>query len=91
MLFADIVSFNLRTGQTLPLTLLQVLFAFSFSISTGAVTWKESWLIPLIAHVLMNATAGEGSVWLSLIVSGVMLTDEAMLLGAMIIEKKSSR
>ena len=44
----------------------------------GPVTWKATWLIPLLAHVLVNGTGGEESLWLSLIVSATVLTDSVM-------------
>jgi hypothetical protein len=57
---------------------------FYFSIWTGAVTWKLIWLIPLLAHVLMNATAGSESevmcLWVSLLVSVVVLVDGLLLM-----------
>ena len=69
--------FNLRAGQAIEETLLQMLFAFSFSIWAVAVTWKGTWLIPLLAHVLVNGTAGEITVpvWASFLVSAYLLAD----------------
>ena len=80
VLFASIHLFNLRAGQPLDLTLVQVFSAFCFSIWAGAVVWKSTWLIPLIAHVLMNATAGEEVMWVSLAVSAVVLADGILLM-----------
>ena len=71
---------NLRNGTSISEVLIQILFAFSFSIWAGTVAWKSTWLIPLLAHVLLNATAGEESLWLSLIVSGIVLTDGVMVI-----------
>ena len=33
-----------------------------------------SWLFPLLANVLLNLTSVEGMTWVSLIVSGIVLT-----------------
>ena len=43
-----------RNGTGISAELMQIVFAFS--IWAGAVTWKGTWLIPLLAHVLVNAT-----------------------------------
>lgn len=62
LLFAGMHLFNLRSGQALGLTLTQMLCAFAFSVWAGAVVWrKRSILIPLLAHVLINLTASDGS------------------------------
>lgn len=53
--------------------LMQIVFAFS--IWAGAVTWKGTWLIPLLEHVLVNATAGEENLCVTGIVSGIVLID----------------
>ena len=68
---------NLRNGTSISEVLIQILFAFSFSIWAGAVAWKSTWLIPLLAHVLLNATAGEITVpmWVSVLVSAYLLVD----------------
>ena len=82
--FAGMHIFNLRTGQPVDVTLVQVFEAFCLSIWAGAVTWKSTWLIPLLAHVLTNATAGAGSevmcLWVSLLVSVVVLVDGLLLM-----------
>ncbi len=60
VLFAGIHLFNLRAGAGGEEVLVQILCAFCFSIWAGAVTWKVTWLIPLLAHVLLNATEWAG-------------------------------
>ena len=59
---------------------MQIVCAFYFSIWAGAVTWKSTWLIPLLAHVLLNATAGAGNSWVSIAVSIVVLIDGILLM-----------
>ena len=66
-----------RNGTGISAELMQIVFAFS--IWVGAVAWKSTWLIPLLAHVLVNGTAGE-NLWVSLIVSGIVLTDGVMVI-----------
>ncbi len=80
VLFAGMHLFNLRTGQPLDLTLVQVFVAFCFSVWAGAVTWKATWLIPLLAHVLMNATAGAELIWAQVLVSAAVLADGLFLM-----------
>lgn len=46
-----------RNGTGISAELMQIVFAFS--IWAGAVTWKATWLIPLLAHVLVNGTGGK--------------------------------
>ena len=61
LLFAGMHLFNLRSGMTVSLVLIQAFFAFCFSIWAGAVVWRtRSVMIPLLAHVLMNLTAVDG-------------------------------
>lgn len=81
-LFAGIHLFNLRAGAALDETLVQVAFAFCFSVWAGAVTWKRSWLIPLLAHILLNLTATAELAAVSLIVGTVVLLDGVMLMAA---------
>ena len=78
--FAGMHLFNLRAGTGITDTLIQMLFAFCFSIWAGAVTWKSTWLIPLLAHVLLNATAGAENIWVALVVSAVVLADGVMIM-----------
>ena len=62
LLFAGMHLFNLRSGMPVSLVLLQAICAFCFSIWAGAVVWRtRSVMVPLLAHVLMNLTAFEGS------------------------------
>ena len=64
-----------RNGTGISAELMQIVFVFS--IWAGVVTWKATWLIPLLAHVLVNGTAGEitVSVWASFLVSAYLLAD----------------
>lgn len=78
-LFAAMHLWNLQTS---PAVLLQVFSAFCFSIWAGAVVWRtdRNW-IPLIAHVLLNATAGGAEIaWVSVMISVVVLTDGIWLM-----------
>ena len=62
LLFAGMHLFNLRAGMSVSAVLLQAVCAFCFSVWAGAVVWKRrSVIIPLLAHVLMNLTAFDGS------------------------------
>ena len=62
LLFAGMHLFNLHSGMPVSLVLLQAFCAFCFSIWAGAVVWRtRSVMVPLLAHVLMNLTAFEGS------------------------------
>jgi len=80
VLFAAMHLFNMRAGQPLDMTLLQMGCAFCFSVWAGTVTWKSTWLIPLLSHVLMNATASDKLLWFSLVVSTVVLVDGLILM-----------
>ena len=72
--------FNLRTGADGEEVLVQIVCAFCFSIWAGAVTWKATWLIPLLAHVLLNATAGTENIWVGIAVSIAVLVDGILLM-----------
>ena len=62
LLFAGMHLFNLRSGLAGSLVLVQAVCAFCFSVWAGAVVWRtRSVMIPLLAHILMNLTAFEGS------------------------------
>ena len=74
--------FNLRAGVSEEEVLVQIVCAFCFSIWAGAVTWKATWLIPLLAHVLLNATAGAKNAWFSIAVSIAVLIDGILLMKA---------
>ena len=80
VLFAVMHLFNLCAGAGITDTLVQMLFAFCFSIWAGAMTWKSTWLIPLIAHVLLNLTATADIMWVSLFVGLVVLANGIMLM-----------
>lgn len=80
ILFAGMHLFNLRIGQPVDVTLVQIFGAFCFSIWAGAVTWRFTWLIPLVAHVLMNATAGAELMWAQVLVSAAVLADGLFLM-----------
>ena len=61
LLFAGMHLFNLRSGMTVSMVLVQAVCAFCFSVWAGAVVWRtHSVMIPLLAHVLMNLTAFDG-------------------------------
>ena len=61
LLFAGMHLFNLRSGMTVSMVLVQAVCAFCFSVWAGAVVWRTySVMIPLLAHVLMNLTAVDG-------------------------------
>ena len=61
-LFAGMHLFNLRSGMALPVVLVQAVCAFCFSVWAGAALWRtNSVMVPLLAHILMNLTAFEGS------------------------------
>ena len=80
ILFAGMHLFNLRAGAGGEEVLVQIVRAFCFSVWAGAVTWKATWLIPLLAHVLLNATAGAGNSWVSIAVSIAVLIDGILLM-----------
>ena len=82
LLFAGMHLFNLRSGMTVSMVLIQSVCAFCFSIWAGAVVWKRrSVLIPLLAHMLMNLTAFDGSgLYISLTASLVTLVIGIMLI-----------
>ena len=80
ILFAGIHLFNLRAGAEIILTIMQVFFAFAFSIWAGAVVWKSrSIMIPLIAHLFLNLTATVDILWIELVIIGIVLLDGTML------------
>lgn len=81
-LFAGMHLWNLQTSPAVFPVLLQVFSAFCFSIWAGAVVWKTDRIwIPLLAHVLLNATAGDSEIaWVSILVSVVALTDGIWLM-----------
>lgn len=69
--------------STLLTVLVQLFAAFCFSVWAGAVVWKtERIAIPLIAHLLVNATAVAECAWISLPASAIVLADGALLLRA---------
>ena len=80
VLFAGMHLFNLRAGAGATETLVQMIFAFCFSIWAGAVTWKSTWLIPLAAHVLLNLTATADVMWVSLVAGLLVLSDGIILM-----------
>lgn len=82
VLFAAMHLWNLQTSSSIIPVFLQVFCAFCFSIWAGAVVWRtdRNW-IPLIAHVLLNATAGGAEiVWVSVMISVVVLADGIWLM-----------
>ena len=80
VLFAGMHLLNLRAGAGGEEVLVQIVCASCFSIWAGAVTWKVTWLIPLLAHVLLNATAGAENNRVSIAVSIVVLIDGILLM-----------
>lgn len=80
VLFAVMHLLNLRNGTSLPDVLVQMLCAFCFSVWAGAVTWQSTWLIPLLAHVLVNLTAITDETLLPILVSVAVLADGILLL-----------
>lgn len=69
-----------RSGTGISAELMQIVFAFS--IWAGAVTWKSTWLIPMLGHVFVNGTAGDNtlSLWASFLVSAYLLADGLLLM-----------
>jgi len=81
VLFAGMHLLNLRTGAGIGNTLVQMLFAFCFSIWAGAVVWRKgNILIPMLAHVLLNLTAVTEGMLIPLAVSVIVLADGILLL-----------
>ena len=80
-LFAGMHLWNLQTSPAVLPVLAQVFSVFCFSVWTGAVAWRTDRIcIPLIAHVLLNATAGDAAVaWVSALVSIDVLADGVVL------------
>lgn len=72
---------NLRNGASFFEVGIQMLFAFCFSIWAGAVVWQTDQIwIPLIAHILLNATAGNESImWMSLLMSVIVAVDGILI------------
>ena len=81
-LFAAMHLWNLQTSPANLPVLLQVFFAFCFSVWAGAAVWRtDRILIPLIAHVLLNATAADAEIaWVSVLVSIAVLADGIWLM-----------
>ena len=74
LLFAAMHLFNLRTGAGLFPVLVQAFCAFCFSVWAGTVVWKRrSVFIPLLAHMLMNLTAFDGSGTLIPVAAGILV------------------
>ena len=81
LLFAGMHLFNLRSGMTVSMVLVQAVCAFCFSIWAGAVVWRtRSVMVPLLAHVLMNLTAFDGGALLPLAASLITLLDGLFLM-----------
>lgn len=78
--FACMHLFNLRSGTDISLIVLQILLAFCFSIWAGFVTYRSSFLIPLLAHVLLNLTATIDIGWVTIAVSTMVLFDGILLM-----------
>lgn len=82
VLFAGMHLWNLQASQTVLPVLQQVLFAFCFSVWAGAVVWQTDRIwIPLLAHMLLNATAGDVEIaWINILLSIALLADGVVLL-----------
>ena len=80
VIFSCMHLWNIRNGTELSTVLIQIVFSFSFSIWAGIVTWKSTWLIPLLAHVLVNATAGEEMLIITFIISMFILMNGVWLM-----------
>lgn len=82
VLFAGMHLWNLQASQTVLPVLQQVLFAFCFSVWAGAVVWQTDRIwIPLLAHMLLNATAGDVEIaWINILLSITLLADGVVLL-----------
>ncbi len=79
-LFAASHLLNLRSGAPVFPVLVQVFCAFGFSVWAGAVVWRRnSLLIPLLAHLLLNLTAVAEGTLLPLIISAIVLADGVAL------------
>ena len=81
VLFALMHLWNLQASPAILPVLVQVFSAFCFSVWAGAVVWRTDRIcIPLIAHVLLNATAGAAEIaWVSALVSIDVLADGVVL------------
>ena len=81
VLFAAMHLWNLQTSPAVLPVLVQVFSAFCFSIWAGAVVWRTDrvW-IPLLAHVLLNATAGAENAWIMMAAGAVVLADGVLLM-----------
>ena len=81
LLFAVMHLFNLRTGMSVSLVLVQAYCAFCFSVWSGTVVWKkQSLTVPLLAHVLLNLTAFEGGGALIPVVAGILVLFDGLFL-----------
>ena len=80
-LFAALHLLNVASGSPVSYVLVQALYAFGFSIWAGAAVWrKNSVLIPLLAHLLLNLTAGTEETLLSLAIGMIVLVDGIVLI-----------
>ena len=83
LLFAGMHLFNLRSGLAVPVVLLQAVCAFCFSVWAGAALWRtNSVMVPLLAHILMNLTAFEGSGSLIPLAAGFITLLDGLILMA---------
>ena len=81
VLFAGMHLFNLCSAADVPVIVIQLFLAFCFSIWAACVTYRFTFLIPLLAHVLLNLTATTVDIgWLSIIASVVVLLDGILLI-----------
>ncbi len=88
LLFALFHLLNILNGTSLTTIFPQLLCAFCFSIWAGAVVCrKNSILIPLIAHVLLNLTAITEGTLFPMIISIVVLIEGILLIKETTINK----
>lgn len=82
VIFAGMHLWNLQASPAVLPVFIQVFSAFCFSIWAGAVVWKTDRIwIPLLAHVLLNATSVDAEiVWVNVLVSIVVLADGIWLM-----------
>lgn len=80
VLFASMHLCNLAAGADATVTIIQFVFAFSFSVWAGAVVWRaQSIAIPLLAHVLLNLT-GSGDMLPMSVATGIVVLIDGILL-----------
>ncbi len=80
-LFAGMHLLNLFGGVEIAVVLVQILCAFCFGVWAGAVVWKKnSIVIPLLAHILLNMTAVAEDMVIPMIAGIPVLLDGILLM-----------